>query len=411
MAETPQPQLEFAGACPDCGVREVELPRLLPAIGDDFDWRVRDYDGFRLFMLEELVARFPERTRWTPADMEVVLVEALSALLDQLADMLDRVTAEAYLESARRPESVRRLLRLIGYDAAQLAGFDDDTPGTPNARSAAQKLEDLWTHDPLAMERARTAGPRAIHTQKRMVTVEDYALRLDEHPLVLRAHAWATWSGAWTTLRVAVIAWGNSHLNESLPETPAELLAKAAELDRDVNDVRDEVTALKAAIESFHAQRGLRAPDWSHRPTLRAVLHIYIEGYRMAAQEVWLEDAVPVGIQMALSIRVDADYFQSEIRRAVEQALGSAPGGFFEPGRLRFGEDLHAGDILQGLTALEGVDTVCLNRFKRIGRDYADQADAGRIVLEGLEVAVCDNDARYPERGYYSLALHGGRRG
>ena len=82
---------------------------------------VRDYDGFRLFMLEELAARFPERTRWTPADMEVVLVEQLAALLDQLSDMLDRIAGEGYLETARRPDSVRRLLGLIGYDAVKMA--------------------------------------------------------------------------------------------------------------------------------------------------------------------------------------------------------------------------------------------------------------------------------------------------
>ena len=91
MAETPVPELNFAGNCPDCGGRSVDLPQVLPVIGDDFDWLVRDYDGFRLFMLEELAARFPERTRWTPADMEVVLVEQLAAILDQFSDQLDRV--------------------------------------------------------------------------------------------------------------------------------------------------------------------------------------------------------------------------------------------------------------------------------------------------------------------------------
>ena len=54
MAEEPQVLLDFPGGCPDCGDRQVELPAPLPPVGDDFDWRVRDYDGFRLAMLEEL---------------------------------------------------------------------------------------------------------------------------------------------------------------------------------------------------------------------------------------------------------------------------------------------------------------------------------------------------------------------
>ena len=89
----------------------------------------------------------------------------------------------------------------------------------------------------------------------------------------------------------------------------------------------------------------------------------------------------------------------------------TGPGGFFEPGRLRFGEDLHAGDIIETLMALEGVENVCLNRFKKIGRQFADASDSGAIVLEGLEIAVCDNKPDKPARGYYRLTLNGGRKG
>jgi hypothetical protein len=28
-----------------------------------------------------------------------------------------------------------------------------------------------------------------------------------------------------------------------------------------------------------------------------------------------------------------------------------------------------------------------------------------------LEVAICDNDQAQPERGYFTLSLHGGRKG
>ena len=134
MAQTPESHLIFADGCSDCATREVDLPEPLPMLGDDFDWLLRDYDGFRLFMLEELAARYPERRRWTPADMEVVIVETLSVVLDQLSDMLDRVRAEAFLEIARRPESVRRLLAMIGYDAVSMAG---DVANIPDADASA----------------------------------------------------------------------------------------------------------------------------------------------------------------------------------------------------------------------------------------------------------------------------------
>jgi hypothetical protein len=141
------------------------------------------------------------------------------------------------------------------------------------------------------------------------------------------------------------------------------------------------------------------------------VLRPYLDSYRMTGQEVTLQDAEPVGIILHLTINVAESYFQSEVRREVENSLSSRPGKFFEPGRLRFGEDLHASDFFQLLMDLDGVENVCLNRFKRVGKQYPDQSNSGRIVLDGLQIAVCDNDPAHPERGYYHLVLLGGRKG
>ena len=58
MADEPLAKLVYKEGCGDCGERRVDLPAPLPSLGDDFDWDVRDYDGYRLFMLEELAARF-----------------------------------------------------------------------------------------------------------------------------------------------------------------------------------------------------------------------------------------------------------------------------------------------------------------------------------------------------------------
>lgn len=383
MAETPVQELEFVGECPDCGSRRVELPRALPAIGDDFDWRVRDYDSFRVFLLEELAARFPERSRWTPADVEVALIESLSAVLDQLSDALDRVASEAYLETARRPESVRRLLKLIGADPVDTALTDAER------KESEQALELHWQRHPEDMEAARRDGPLSIRKQRRMVTTEDYANRLEEHPLVLRAHAWTDWSGSWTTVHVAVVTWDEHRLDDS-PDFPKEL--------------QDEV-------DEFHDDQQLPKPLWPGAPSFRQVLRIYLDAYRMAGQEVLLEDAMPVGIILGLSITVDERFFRSEVKRAVEQALGRGPGGFFEPGRLRFGEDLHASDVFESLTEVQGVVDVTLDRFKRVGSAHPDRTAEGSITLRGLEVAVCDNDPGRPERGYFRLRLCGGRRG
>jgi hypothetical protein len=414
MADEPVATLVFDGTCPDCGQRRVVLPPTLPAAGDDFDWHARDFDSFRRFMLEELFARFPERDRWTDGDLEVVLVEALAAVLDQLSDMADRVAAEAFLETARRPESVRRLLGFIGYDALGLArnlgaGPFAGPPDREDERTDEQRFDRYWLDNPAIMDAARHAGPRAIHRQRRMVTAEDYAIRLEEHPLVRRAHAWSAWSGSWTTVRVAIIGWGGRDLDETGPP-PGSGTGEAAGPTYPP-DVRAEV-------RRFHRERGLPWPAdadealfWAGQPSIRTILRPYVDAYRMAGQEALLEDAVPVPVTLALSVLVGERYFRSEVRRAVEETLSTRPGGFFEPGRLRFGENLYAADIYEAVTAMDGVENVCLNRFKRLGGQYADQATSGVIELEGLEIAVCDNDPRRPQRGYYRLELHGGRRG
>ncbi len=398
MAIDPIPKLLFDGRCPDCGRRKVDLPDTLPVVGDDFDWDQRDYDGFRLFMLQELAARFPERRRWTPADVEVALIEVLACALDQISDATDRAAAEAYLETARRPESLRRLLLLVGYDVAGLAKrlrskpFEHLTEVQARQEVTAADLvvfDNWWLDHPERMDQARLEGPRAIHDQHRMVTISDFENRLEDHPLVLRAHAWERWDGSWSVVHVAVVLWKRTGLDEAVVFE---------------NEIWAEITA-------FHAERDLFLPTRTDGPSVRAILYPYLEAYRMVGQEVVLESAEEVGIQLALSIQVDPDYFQSEIRHAVEKVLGTGPGGFFEPGRLRFGEDLLASDLYQALMVLDGVDNVCLNRFKRLGDRFADQAASGRIVLEGLEVAICDNRPDRPERGYFTLKLHGGRKG
>ncbi len=406
MAETPVPQLVFrdvaeALKCFGCGGRDIAIPGPLPDAGNDFDWRVRDYDGFRQFMLEELAARFPERTRWTPADMEVVIVEILAAVLDQLSDMSDRVFAEAYLETARRPDSVRRLLALIAYDAPAEADalnqieIDESTP----QEDANALLDAFWTRNPYAMDQARQAGPRAIRTQHRMVTVEDYAERMEDHPLVLRAHAWTEWTGSWETISVAIIPWDTTlSLDMPVPQETGGLSApEAARRSR-----------LKEEIERFNERRRIPVPVWERDPTIRTVIRPYLDLYRMTGQEVILHDAVPVGITIIVSIVVQANYFRSEVAAAAGEALGKGPGGFFEPGRLRFGEDLFASDLVAALMRLDGVENVCLIRFKRTGSQFPDQSDSGRIVLEGLELAVCDSDRGRMERGYLAIKTHGG---
>jgi hypothetical protein len=394
MAERPEPELIYREGCGDCGVRQVELPAPLPAIGDDFDWDVRDYDGFRLFMLEELAARFPERRNWTPADMEVVLVEALAVVLDQMADMQDRIQTEAYLETARRPASVRRLLSMIGYDPLLR---------TDQASTHAE-LEQLWRYYPHLMDEAKREGPESIQQQHRIVTTADYRTQLSPHPLVLDADAYSAWSGAWHTHQLVLRLINNLALDEVLDQ---------AKIVADAQDPEAAMLRFEAAMVAYYTDQaipvGQMPPLLGNTP--RTILRQVVERQRMVGQEVLLRDANLVGIRLALSIRIAGDYYRSEIQDAVRAALLDTTDGFFAPGNLAFGEDLVASDLVEILMALEGIQSVCINRMQRVGAQYSDQSGTGRIVLQGHEVAVLEDDISQPERGALRMLLHGGKSG
>ena len=397
MAESPKTTLSFTGSCPDCAVRRVDLPRSLPELGDDFDWLQRDYDSFRLGMLEELAARFPERQRWSPADLEVVLAETLAVALDQLSDMLDRVHGEAFLETARRPDSVYRLLKFIGYDALEASDLVFDPTDDAQKQAALQQLMQQWLTYPNAMQAAKVDGPRSIQRQRRMVTLDDYVTQLESHPLIERAQAGSFWSGSWTTLEIAILA------------------IERAALDKRVSAIFGPGSAatisLQTSIDAFHRFHDLDLINWSHDPAVRSVVREFLDAYRMAGQEIWLADPVHVGVLIDLTILVAKNFYRSEVTDAVRDALGTGTNGFFAASRLRFGEDLHASDIIDAVMQVDGVETVCLNRFKRLGPRFADQSDGGRIILDGREIANCANIPGDPSQGILTLRPHGGQAG
>lgn len=407
--------LEYSEGCGDCGKRQVNLPEALPALGDDFDWDVRDYDGYRLFMLEQLAARFPERDNWTPADMEVVLVETMSVILDQLSDMNDRIQAETFLQTARRPDTVRRMLEMIGYQPESnirrdmLAKIKDpaEMSNYPDIDISNDELESLWSYYPHLMEEAKQEGPRSIHQQLRMVTLEDYKNQLLDHPLVLDVDAYSSWSGSWDTHFLVVRLINNLLLDEALNRK--NIIPQA-----DSEDQRDELYEIfKSELVNYYQQQQIainQIPEIEDR-NARFLIRDIIKRQRMIGQEVLLQDATLAGIVLSISINIVGDYFRSEIDDAVHEALLDPLAGFFAPGQLEFGEDVVASNIIEVIMNLEGIQSVCINRLKRIGSIFADQSDSGRIVLQGHEIAVLENDPSIPQNGSLKVKLHGGKPG
>ncbi|WP_462160125.1 hypothetical protein [Pseudoalteromonas sp. GB56] len=232
---------------------------------------------------------------------------------------------------------------------------------------ATEQLEKQWRDNTHLMDQARARGPRKLHTNRRMVTLDDYRERLEDHPAVLRAASVQKWQGSWYTILVTAVLANNANLDDSV-----ESVLSGLALDE-----------FKQQTNHFHRVNQLAPIDWTESLTFRSVLKALVEKFRMVGQEVWLQDAIAVGVSISLSIKVAQNYFRSEIQQSIKQAMSNEAEGFFEPGRLAFGANLYASDLIEWLMAIEGVDAVCLNQFKRVGKRYADQSGSGVIRLWG----------------------------
>lgn len=392
MAQLSEPDLFFDRGCPDCGERRIRLPLPFPGVGDDLDWLARDYDSLRLFMMQELAHRYPHRKHWTPADMEVVLVEVLAAALDRVSHTLDAIQAERFLETAKRPQSVRRLLKLIGYDGVVRSPEAIFDPAS--TLSLEDQLEAHWRAHPEAMEAARQAGPRLTGEQLRMVTLADHETLMTRHPLVARAKARLIRTTAWSSILIAILPEAGHELDTPLFGGPGTI---APELWREVLQFHSDL------------RLPLRAPE--DQPTPREILRTLIERYRMVGSELFLENAKPAPITFTLSVRLKPGYFRSEMRHAITALLSAEQGGFFEPGHYGFGQDIFASDIFDVVMALDGLESACLNRFKRVGTNWPDRAGDGIIPMGEHEYVQCENDRAQPDAGHYRLVLHGGEAG
>jgi hypothetical protein len=107
----------FKVACPsdfDCAPSCDDAAELLPP-DPVFDYRVRDYQGFRRQILDRLSQLVPGFREDDPVDFTTTLVEALAYRADQQSYRLDWVGTEAFLSTARSRTSLARHARLVDY--------------------------------------------------------------------------------------------------------------------------------------------------------------------------------------------------------------------------------------------------------------------------------------------------------
>lgn len=107
----------FKASCPsdlDCKPPDHECP---PDELVDFpiDYLARDFWSYRRALLDFASLRYPDWSDRLEADAGIMMAELMSALGDEMSYYQDRVSREAYLETATQRRSVRRHARLVDY--------------------------------------------------------------------------------------------------------------------------------------------------------------------------------------------------------------------------------------------------------------------------------------------------------
>ncbi len=152
----------------------------------------------------------------------------------------------------------------------------------------------------------------------------------------------------------------------------------------------------------------------SATPGLRMAFERLLDGKKMAGLDVRVEDARYCSLHIALKVGIGAGHFARDVRGAVERALvGPTQSGtpFFAPGRFAFGQPVYLSDLYAVVAAIEGVESVAVTRFKRLGDRYPDNEVDGMIPVGALEVARCDNDPAATDNGVLYVRTVGGKEG
>jgi hypothetical protein len=143
-------------------------------------------------------------------------------------------------------------------------------------------------------------------------------------------------------------------------------------------------------------------------PEVEAAVETVMEAVRMAGTEVVTLPATPIGLLIAITVCLTPTTDAAMARLRILAALRPGrPGAVFDPEGHGLGRALYLSVVVAAVAAVPGVDAVRITEARRIS-DPVGQNDA--VILMGpAELAVCDDDAAFPERGRIDLSVEGGR--
>ncbi len=215
--------------------------------------------------------------------------------------------------------------------------------------------------DPEPIAEARLNAPQALRIRQNCVTEADYVEVMQRHPEVQKAAAQLRWTGSWYTMFIAVDRYEGKPINQEFKEE----------------------------------------------------LHNYIEPFRLMGHDLEIVEPTFVPLDIVLEITIKEGYFQSSIRRTLEETFGnkdyqSGKRGFFHPDNLSFGQPVFLSRIIQQAMDIDGVYRAEVGRFQVWGQTPRDELNQGVIATDSLSIVQVDNNPYTPEYGLINFELEGG---
>lgn len=216
--------------------------------------------------------------------------------------------------------------------------------------------------EPESIEDARKNAPEAFRVQQRAVTPEDYAEVTGRDAEVQQAAATFRWTGSWHTVFVTV----------------------------------DRVEGLEVD------------------PPFETRIRDHLEPFRMAGHDLEVDAPRFVPLEIEMHVCVDPEHFRSDVGEALlevfsNRRLAGGARGVFHPDNFTFGQPVYLSPLYAAAQQVDGVSSVQVTTFQRLGVDDPTPLEEGELPLDRLEIARLDNDPNFAERGVFTLTLGGGK--
>ena len=139
-----------------------------------------------------------------------------------------------------------------------------------------------------------------------------------------------------------------------------------------------------------------------------------VERYRMAGYDLEVDAPRFVSLEIEMQVCVKPDYFRSDVKAALleifsNRILPDGRLGVFHPDKFTLAKQFISARSIAAAQAVEGVASVQITVFQRQGQDDPKPLQDGFLSLGRLEIARCDNDPNFAERGVFRLTIGGGK--